>query len=106
MLLGADIFFPHEPVAEEAFAIKRAKVITRNAIERFIADNTDAGTWLGNTPDEQEIKAILERKQIQIVDAPVVIGSMLPNVRPVAYDSARTIVRRPALDGYLRECGA
>ena len=47
---------------------------------------------------------ILRDKQIQIVDAPVVIGSMLPNVKPVTYDGARQIIRWPALDGYLREC--
>lgn len=100
MLVGADIFFPYEPVSEAAFLIKRTHVVTSFAVERFL---TDAGNWLENTPDEKQIREILERKNILMVDAPVIVGSMLRNVRPIGFALERPIVRRPALDKYLRK---
>lgn len=100
MLVGADIFFPYEPVSEAAFLIKRTKVVTSSAVGRFLVD---AGNWLENTPDEKQIREILARKNITMVDAPVVVASMLGNVRPIGSASERPIVRRPALDRYLRK---
>ena len=98
MLVGADIFFPHEPVSEAAFMIKKAKVVTSAAIERFMMD---ARNWLDSVPEERDIEHILEQKHLQIVDAPVVIGTMFKTIRPVAYDGVRPIIRRPALDMFL-----
>ena len=71
-----------------------------SSIERFMAD---AKNWLDSVPNELELERILMEKQIQIVDAPVVTESMLRSVRPVAYDGARPIVRRPALERYLQK---
>ena len=70
MPLSETNYFPNERITQIASTIKTEKVVTRKAIESFTRDAS--AEYIKPIVTEDEIKSVLEKEKIFIVDAPVI----------------------------------
>lgn len=78
MAIPQNMYFPNETIVQMASMIKREKVVTSAAVEAFAFDMDCGADFLRPSASESEIRAVLKKHGIFIVDAPVVCPQALP----------------------------
>lgn len=99
MLQGADVFFPFEPIAGPSLMLQNTNIVTSAAIDRYLKDGIQYIS--GGASDRGDVEKILRKKNIGIVDAPLVHGNFLGIMRGPVADGARALKITPAIDKYL-----